>query len=369
MTPLSTALGSLALILTTAAPLLAQTVVQEAESGGPIEVEPAVVEFGDLYAGEQAASTVKFTNRSDAPWAVKQVKPSCGCTVANVYGPDGDRIPDTSRGDMPICTVGPGESITVEVGFDARNQQGSVEKKLYVYGMQPKDPTVELKLRARVNRVIMVTPSYLQLGTLDKRSEIVRDVVVEARDIGEWKIVGFESNYEGVPLPPFLELAAVEQKGDSRKVRVTVGGPREVGHFNAQVKILIEHPRVTEATFTLIGSVQPDISFQSGHKTFPEALVFEQMQSEDKATRTLTIENRDPTVPYILESVEVQGPKTEYFEAKVRELQKGVRYQVTLTADGAIGMPFFRGKLVLKARHPEIPEKAIQFHGWVKQGA
>ncbi len=367
MTPIHTLLGSLALTLATAVPLVAQDSPQPSGGDGPIEVTPPEVDFGDLYAGEEAAAEVTFTNRSDTPWAVRQVKPSCGCTVANVFAPNGDRVPDTSRGDLPIATVGPGESLKVEVGFNTANQQGQVEKKLYVYGLNPADPTVELKLKARVNRVIMVTPNYLQLGTLDKRSTIEREVVVEARDIGDWKISGFESNYAGVPLPKFISLKTVSQDGDSRRVKITVHGPREVGPFNAQIKVLIDHPRVSEATFTLIGSVQPDISFQSGHKTFPEALVFDQMAADATATRTLMIENRDPTVPYILEAVEVAGAKSEYFKASIREIQKGVRYQVALTADGAIGMPFFRGNLRLRARHPEIPEKDIQFHGWVRQ--
>jgi hypothetical protein len=146
-----------------------------------------------------------------------------------------------------------------------------------------------------------------------------------------------------------------------------VAGPRPVGQYVAWVKLNIDHPRVKSADFRIMGSVRPDITFATGHTNFPETLVFEQLAEGTKETRTLTIVNQAPEIAYLLKDVEITGPKSDFFEATIETVNEGIEYRVHLTADGNIDLPFFRGALKLKADHPDMPEKTIPFHGWIKK--
>ena len=351
-----------ALLLVLAAPLSAQAPAAET-----IEVSPAVVDLGDLYAGETGRALVTFTNRGSTPWKVKQVKTSCGCTVATVHAPDGSLVSANPINNLPVTVVESGESMKVEVAFEAGNAHGQVEKKLMIAGHDSASPSVDVPVRARITRVLAVTPPYLQLGKMPKRGVLSKEVIVDANDIGDWNIIGFESAIEGVPLPESLHFEVLDAEGDSRRVRVTVDEPRPVGQLTAQVRVLIDHERANEVPFTVFGVVEPDVLFSSGHQTFPEALVFDQLAPDTKLTRTLTVTNADPAVPYVLREAEVRGPKPEFFDAVIVPIVDGVSYEIRLTADAKVDMPFFRGSLVLHADHPELPEKAIQFHGWVKK--
>src|SRR5262249_49929866 len=92
-----------------------------------VQPSPAVADFGDLFDGQPARSTVTFTNNSEVDRALQQVKTSCGCTVATVHGPDGATIPSKSANpELPIVTLKPGQAIQVDVEMATTNQRGAV---------------------------------------------------------------------------------------------------------------------------------------------------------------------------------------------------------------------------------------------------
>ena len=73
------------------------------------------------------------------------------------------------------------------------------------------------------------------------------------------------------------------------------------------------------------------------------------------------------TQPYVLKDVEIQAKNAEYFEKEIITVKEGEEYEIRLTVDGAIDLPFFRGNLLLKADHGDLPTKLIPFHGWVRK--
>ena len=91
--------------------------------------------------------------------------------------------------------------------------------------------------------------------------------------------------------------------------------------------------------------------------------------TSDSATRTIKIVNNDPSVPYMLKSVELQVPDQlkPMLQTSINTLQEGVSYEVVVTVKADMADPFFRGTLLLVAEHPDLPRHPISFHGWVKQ--
>lgn len=87
--------------------------------------------FGKVKQGNPAKYRFKFTNASDAPLTVKNVKPSCGCTAA-----------DYTKGE-----IAPGAEGFVEAEYDAK-KPGVFNKTVTVFPEE--GPAVQLRLRGEV---------------------------------------------------------------------------------------------------------------------------------------------------------------------------------------------------------------------------
>ncbi len=346
-------------LLSLAAPLHAQGV------GLAIEADPAVVDFGDAYEGEILKTMVTFTNTGTEPYPVQQVRTSCGCTVARLFGPEGEEIPNKPRTGIALINLEAGQAIEVEVEFTTAEQHGNVEKTVTLFHVEPGKPSVVVPVRARVTKALVVTPKLLNLHTVGKRETVTKTILIESQDIGEWEIESFTSAIEARAIPECMKFEVVESKLNKKTIKLTIDGTRPIGTLSAKVRVNLDHDRIAYTEFFVSGVVVSDVTFNSGDKTFPQTINFDKLDPGSKRTRTLTITNADPTTPYVLDHVELLSSKDEFFSYEVREVESGVKYEVDLTADAAINQAFFRGNLKLIADHPDVPQKVVPFHGWV----
>ncbi|HTE06037.1 MAG TPA: hypothetical protein VK824_07570, partial [Planctomycetota bacterium] len=262
----------------------------------------------------------------------------------------------------------PGEMISVDVEMSTTNQHGAVEKGLQVFPVDPALTMISVPVRARVSKAFAVSPDSLNLANLPKSGSIERTLVIQAQAVGEWSIEGFESAIEGRPLPDSFKFEVLDKEGSNRRIKMVSEGPRPVGPLTVKVRVKLNHERVKAVEFFVYGVIQPDVTFTSSNPQFPDAISFDSMEPGSRVTRTLTIHNGDAAVPYVFESVEVQTPKPQFFETKVRTIEEGSSYEIDITADSAVGDAFFRGNLVLHAKHPDLPSRIVPFHGWVRKG-
>ena len=359
----------LALLAASAAAAPAPPQVQT-PSALPIAAEPAVLDFGDMLGGEPARGTVKVTNVSSEPVPVKQVKTSCGCTVATVHGPDGAELPSRpAQPDMLVTTLAPGQSLQVDVVMETATAQGSIEKQLQIYTADTGVPTLQVPVKARVSKAFSITPDKIELRNIARSGRVENTVVVQAQSIGNWTIEGFESGMDGSPLPDWLKLSVLDTEGLSRRVQLVSDGPRPVGAFTSKVRIKIGHEKVKSVDFMIYGTVRPDVVFDTGSPTAPDSVSFDQMNKGDTVTRTIKVTNQDPSVPYLLKSVDVQvaAHQKPLITATIKPVQEGVSYEIEVTAKADMTEPFFRGTLLLVAEHPDLPRHPLTFYGWVKQ--
>jgi len=330
--------------------------------------KPAALDFGDVFDGELAKGEITLKNTGETDWAVQQVRTSCGCTVATVHGPDGAEVPSRPRtSGLPVVTLKPGEAMTVGVELVTANQHGSVEKQLQIYPIDSSLNTINVPVRARVTKAFAISPPNLNLQTISKSEMIDRTVVVQAQSVGEWTIDGFTTAIEGQPLPEGLKFEVLDEEGPSRRIRMTTSGGLSVGTLTSKIRVNIGHERVAYVDFYIYGMVEADVRFDTGSETTPGSLSFDKIEVDSKITRTVTITNHDEENPYLLESADIQSPDPEFFETTIRTIEEGVSYEVDVTVDGALGEGFFRGNLVLRAQHTDVPTRSISFHGWVRK--
>jgi Protein of unknown function (DUF1573) len=81
-----------------------------------IEWIDSVKNYGTITEGQQLAVSFRFKNTGDKPLVIKNVHPSCGCTVP-------------TSNDKPIA---PGAEGTIDATFNSQNKEGRVNKELTV---------------------------------------------------------------------------------------------------------------------------------------------------------------------------------------------------------------------------------------------
>ncbi len=86
-----------------------------------------VYEFGEVIQGEVITARFEIKNTGKVPLKIFEVKPSCGCTLAD-YSKD---------------AVDPGKTAWVEAVVDTKDQNGDIFKKVTVFAnTQPTDITL-----------------------------------------------------------------------------------------------------------------------------------------------------------------------------------------------------------------------------------
>jgi len=321
---------------------------------------PAKVDFGDAFQGEVLDHEVIVTNTGDEPFPVTSIQTSCGCTAAQIIGPDGTiHRSQATQGNEPILTLEPEQEMKVLVEFRTAGKHGDINQFMKIHNQDPSVAPLQVGVHIRVTKAIQVDPPWLNLERIGKSERIV--------EIGEWDIKGVRMQVAGMKVPDYMTFEVLDKEGPRRRVRMVLDGDRKVGALSTRLTVDIEHERIQTADFAVTAIIQPNVNFECGNAAFQENVNFEQLTPSEKVTRTVKITNKDPTVPYILESTDILTTKKEFFSTEVREIEKGVSYEVDITVDGSIAAAFFRGSLVLRAQHPDLPSKMIPFHGWVRE--
>ena len=92
-------------------------------------------DFGTIAQDGVAETKFTFTNAGKDDLHIRSTKANCGCTVS----------------EPSKKVLGPGESSTIAVTFNARGRRGKQQKTVTVFSNDPVNPTQQLTIKARVN--------------------------------------------------------------------------------------------------------------------------------------------------------------------------------------------------------------------------
>lgn len=99
-----------------------------------ISVENRVVDIGKVESGSQPKAHFILYNIGGQTLRVKEVSPSCGCTVAQ----------------LSKKTIAPGDFTQIDTVLDTRLKQGKIRKQITVYSNAPQRPELALFLTGEV---------------------------------------------------------------------------------------------------------------------------------------------------------------------------------------------------------------------------
>lgn len=115
-----------------------------------LSVDHPTYNFGTILQGKKIEHVFTVKNNGNEPLHIKQVKPACGCTAANISSP----------------TILPGKKAEIKASFNSTNFYGAVSKSIAVESNDPKAPSYNLSLTGTIIEEIEVNPKQLNFGRM-----------------------------------------------------------------------------------------------------------------------------------------------------------------------------------------------------------
>ena len=271
--------------------------------------------------------TFILKNEGDLSLEIRQVRPSCGCTVANI-----------SQNTIP-----PGGQAEVTTRLSLRGRQGPQHKTISVESNDPKQPTLVLTLEGTAIEEMRVQPNQLFFGRITTDSSVTGAVEITVQGTNAVKVTRTESNTSNL-------TATTESSPDGKFFRVSVSTqpPLPRGTLRGNVHIETDHPKYPAMDIAVSAFVVGDITFapeelpvveQAGQPASRYILV---RSETGKKFQIVTVEVPLPSMAYKIQPVEAGGYQVELSNIpSTREVEgKELRIKTDLQDAADIVIPF-----------------------------
>lgn len=327
-----------------AVPAAGQEAAAAADAKPKAIVGEPVHDAGTVAPGHQIVHDFVIENQGAAPLEITDVRPACGCTVAQF-----DR------------SIAPGASGKVHAVLDTSTFAGAIAKGVTVLTSDPARPRLELTIKAQVEPHLMVNPGYARFLQPQLSDPGVVEQRIWTKSFDQLEILEVTSPY------PFLTVTHERIAGAEDRHEDGVGAQHEltfvldyaeapVGALGDYVVVKTNHPVQPEVKIPVSGFVRPlmvvtPTSAEFGAVEMGEDGAFGSLILKHYGATPLEIRAAESSVPGV--EVEVV-PVTEGSEFRVR---------VQLTPEMAKGA--FDGVIRLSTNQARKPTLEIPLRGSV----
>lgn len=305
------------------------------------EVVEAVVDVGTVPRGESIERTFEIRNTGDQPLELVEVRPTCGCTVA-----DYDR------------SIAPGGSGRVRAVVDTAKFRGAIAKSVRVFTNDAVTPEIELVIKADVRALVEVDPGYARfLTVLGQAAEPSQQLIWPETDEG-LEVLSVRSPY------PFLAASFREATEDERRsgragrqwvVELRLQPSAPMGPLADYVLVRTSSPRLPELKIPVSGFVRPVVAVVPAAADFGRKDLSEPQQAVLELTHlgagALTLGAVSSSLGGL--------------ETALEPLEAGKRYRLVVTLPAGMAKGPFAGQLTIPTSSRAQPVLEIAVRGTV----
>lgn len=186
-----------------------------------IVCDEPVWDFGSQVNTQVLEHVFILRNEGDASLEISAVRPTCGCTVAQ----------------LSANSVPPGTEITLNARLDLRGRSGTQHKLIRVESNDPTQPTYTLTMTGTAVTEVAITPSQLFLGRLQAHSLVTGAVEIVSQLDVPLRLTGVETDSGCLA----ADIETVEE-GRRYRLLVRTQEPLPIGHFFGRVNVRTDHP-------------------------------------------------------------------------------------------------------------------------------
>jgi Protein of unknown function (DUF1573) len=217
-----------------------------------VEITPAMVNLGTIDEGVKANATFTIKNAGNADLIIYDVRPTCGCTIAN----------------LSSKIIPPGKTATVQAIYNSQNANGLIRKYINVQTNDVKSGPVSLILTATVKSkpspdialsVYMLANIQVPPGGSAQRSLAISnpgqmDLVIYQVEATP----GIQADIDGVKVASgqATKTSVTIKPGEIKKVDIMISPKNPKGNFQEVLTIRSNARRNPVKTFIVQGLVQ-----------------------------------------------------------------------------------------------------------------
>lgn len=315
-----------------------------AEAPKAVPLEP-IKNFDLVARGEILEHTFEIRNDGVKPLEISDVRPACGCTVAEY-----DR------------TIAPGKVGKIHAKLDTNDFMGPISKSIAVFTNDADSPKLQLVIKAKVKPFIAADPGYARyIYVQGERVEPIGQTLW-AEDGKDIKIVNVKAPYDHLKVnyrPAKDEERNEKAEGNQWRVEILLDKDAPIGALREYVEIVTDHPRQQVVRIPISGFVRP-----RQHIT-PMELDFGKLQGESlPLRRTFHFTN------FITDTIEL--PKVETgisglsAEVSDSERQPGHRFKLTLNLGPDMPKGNFDTVVKIHTTDPQNPIVELPIQGVIE---
>lgn len=338
------------------------------------------INFGKVMQGDVLNHKFSMQSSGEEDLIIKQAKPTCGCTVAQIMAQDGEgqMVPYQYGKPLP-----PGRKIEIQATLHTQNKRGHAGSKINMFTNDPRGQTI-LSLEADVDPFFTVNPPSINFQNLSQKDTATDKLTVSTVKGQRVKLTAGKDN---MPQGLKIDLKALDEDAEGKATRwelVATAGPGLVEGslaYSVQLKSDMAIPGgekmpngampTYEVQATVMARVTGAISFN------PQFVSLGLIRPGQTMSRTVRVTSHDNEFKLTAPEVSIQGRDTaewefsKNFNAVVRPVanENAVDVEVTLNGLPDTLSGSFSGMLVVKLGHPDKPELKIPITGVCRGGA
>ena len=317
-------------------------VADQAETSAPAALAlETIKDFGAVNKGQRITHEFQIRNDGDAVLQITDVRPSCGCTVAEY-----DK------------TVAPGATGKVKATVDTRNFKGGIAKAVRVFTNDAANPQIDLVIKANVKSQIEVSPGYARFIAVHGEPNAKSVQRVWSKEKPDLKILDAKSPYPHVKVS-YAEATVDEREGgvsgSQWRVTVELDTDAPVGPMADYIDVTTDHPERQTIRIPVSGFVRPVLSVT------PRVADFGRREVSEPQTASLEIRNMSKSAVELDEvSTDIEG-----IQAEIEPLEEGRLYKVLLTLEPGMKKGRFRGLVTINTSSSKQPVLEVNVKGVV----
>lgn len=324
--------------------VLPATGQETAPDAGPrVVIDEPILDVGRVPVGQRIEAEFTLRNEGTETLEITEVKPACGCTVAEY-----DK------------KIDPGASGTVHASVDTSRISGPNAKAITVYTNDAANPRLQLTIKSEVRPYLIAQPGYARFtrlvhGDQDQKA----DQLLMADDFEDLKIVDVESPRDWIEVS-YREATADERDPDlpgrQWTLEVTATKDAPPGPLADYIKVTTNHPNQTVLDIPVSGFVRPMVAVT------PHEVDFGSVDPDEEQSWGVLVRNFGSGAMK-LTAVEntVPGMKVE-----VEPIEDGQQYKIVFQPTRDMAKGEFSGHVALSTNLPAEETITVEMTGEVR---
>ena len=320
---------------------LPTTLVDGAEAQPSAVFPETVIDVGAVNKGEKASHEFTVRNEGDQVLQITEVKPSCGCTVAEY-----DK------------TIQPGGTGRITAVVDTTNFKGPIAKSVKVFTSDPVNPQINLVIKANIKTHVEVEPGYARFVAVYGEPNAKSVQRVWSKEKPDLQILSAKSPYPHVKVS-YAEATADERDGSSSgnqwRVVVELDADAPEGPMADYIDLTTNHPERQTIRIPVSGFVRPILSVT------PRVADFGRREVAEPQTASVEIRNMSKSAVDLDQiTTDIEG-----LQAEIEPLEEGRLYKVLLTLEPGMKKGRFRGLVTINTTSSKQPVLEVNVKGVV----